>query len=161
MKITLYFWWMSYDYVTNQYKKKLGEEYIGTFYSIFATLLWVQLLKIFLIEHMVIYTWAECLRSTKWWCYVIIGLWKCRNKRINNRSQTRAFVSFPWTCKIKVELIKTSKTLQKIEIPHFNIFVNPQHSWGHLLTNSPFPSIFSFRPNLGYWNLWEKMNIYE
>lgn len=73
---------------------------------------------------MVSYTWAECLRSTKWWCYAITGLWKCTNKRINNRSQTRAFVSFPWTCKIKVELIKTSKTLQKIETPLISIFLS-------------------------------------
>lgn len=148
MKLYSLIWWMSYDYVTNQYKRKLGEEYIWTFYFCNSSL--SLAFKNLFNRTMVSYTKAECLRSTKWWCYVIIGLWKCTNKRINNRSQTRAFVSFPSPCKIKAELIKTSKTLQKIEIPHFNIFVNPQPSWGHLQTNSPFPStFFSFRPNLG------------
>ena len=34
---TVCFWWMSYDYVTNQYKRKLGEEYIENLGIGFAT----------------------------------------------------------------------------------------------------------------------------
>ena len=120
-------------------------------------------LNLVFIDHRIShFTWTECLRSAKRWCYVIIDLQKSSNRRINTRFQTGDFVSFPWSTKIKVGLIKDPKHSKKREIPHLNMFVNSLLSSNHLLTNSLFPSTLFFfpRPNLGHQNLfWKKYLI--
>lgn len=96
---------------------------MGTFCTIFATLLWVNILKNLLnISWKLLYlTWKECLRSAKWWCYIIIGLQKNVQTREWIIYLRQEAVSFPWRTKINIQTDQRSKD-SKRERSFFSTF---------------------------------------